>query len=96
MAKYSVSQEIKELVLTRVQDILNKPRTSAYSPISLVEIVRHMLSLGFDNNKVEKLLYRDSGAKAWWICDEADLDFSTTQHRLQKTVDVLYNETYSS
>lgn len=98
MAKYSVQQEIKELVLAKVQDILNKPRVSAYSPTSLVEIVRHLLSLGFGNGRVETLLYKDySGSKAWWlVSSEEELDFSTTQHRLQKAVDVLYDETYSA
>jgi hypothetical protein len=97
MAKNSnVSREVKELVLAKVQDVLNKPRVSAYSPSSLVEIVRHLLSLGFDNNKIEKLLYKDySTSKAWWICDEGEIDFSTTQFRLQRTVDALYDETYS-
>ena len=97
MAKYSVQQEIKELVLAKVQDVLNKPRVSAYSPASLVEITRHLLSLGFGNGRVEALLYKDySGSKAWWLCDESELDFSTTQHRLQKAVDILHDETYSA
>ena len=98
MAKNSnVSREVKELVLAKVQDVLNKPRVSAFSPESLVEVIRHLLSLGFDNSKVEKLLYRDySGAKAWWLSDEGTLDFNTAQYRLQKAIDILYDETYSA
>jgi hypothetical protein len=93
MAKVSSNYNLREVVLSKVQDVLNKPRVSAYTPSSLVEVVRHLLSLSYDDKKLEKLLYRDSGSRSWWL--EPDLNYEYVVSKLQKTVDVLYDDQFA-
>lgn len=92
MAKVS-NYNMREVVLSKVQEVLNKPRVSAYTPSSLVEVVRHLLSLSYEDKRLEKLLYRESGSRSWWL--EPDLSFEYVTDKLQKVVNVLYDEQFS-
>lgn len=91
MAKFNF--DMREVVLSKVQDVLNKPRVSAHTPSSLVEVTRHLLSLCYDDRRMEKLLYKDSGSKAWWL--EDGLDYPFVVSKLQKVVDALYDEQFA-
>lgn len=81
--------DVREAVLYKVQDVLNKPRVSAYTPQSLVEVVRHLLSVAYDERKLDKLLHKDSGPRSWWL---EDIDYNFATQKLQRVVDILSDE----
>ncbi len=81
-------KDITELVLNRVDHILEKPRVSAHSPEALVEICFNLLSLAFDENKFQKYMFKEwGGARAWWLAD--DFDYPTAVNRLKKLVGLM-------
>lgn len=94
MSKFSTKFEVKELILNKVNEVLQKPRVNAYSPESLVEVVRHLLSIAFEDKKIEKFLYKDSGPRAWWL--EEGLTYEFVTNKLQKVSDFLYDDSFQS
>ena len=79
------------MVLNKVESILEKPRSTAYTPQALVEISYSLLSLGFDESNFEKKMFNEySGSRPWWLSD--DLDYPTAVTRLRKLVELLRTE----
>ena len=91
MAKKFVRTDIKELVLSRVEKILSKPRTAAHSPIALAEVVYGCLSLVYEDKRHERYMnYEYPGSKPWYFDD--NLDFQIAATRLQKLIMRLRDE----
>lgn len=91
MARKLVRTDIKDLVFSRVDSMLTKPRVTAHSPIALVEVVYACLSLVYDDKRHERYMNREyPGSKAWYF--EDGLDFQITTIRLQKLMDKLRDE----
>jgi hypothetical protein len=84
--------EVAKVVLDKCETILEKPRTSAYSPQALVEIVYALLSISFDQRSFEKKMFLEypSGSKPWWFSE--DLDFPTATNRLKKLISNLKDD----
>ncbi len=80
---------MKEAVLAKVEAILLKPRISAYTPQSLVEVVCAILSLAYSEQKCQKYMFREFGSysKPWWLCE--DLDYPTVVNRMKTMVEYL-------
>lgn len=84
-----VNQVLREAVLNKVDTMLEKPRTSAYTPQALVESVCAVLSLAYNEHKFQKHMYKEYNAhsKPWWLNE--DLDYPTAVSRLRGLVDLL-------
>ena len=76
-------------VLSKVEQVLNKPRTSAHTPAALVEVVYALLGLVFDDRKFEKFFTKEFGgtSRAWWLNE--DLDYPMAVTRLVKLTEYL-------
>jgi len=91
MVRKAVRTDIKELVFSRLDAILAKPRTSAHSPLALVEVVYALLFCVYEDRRYERYMNEEyPGAKAWYF-DES-LDFQIVTTRLQKLVTRLAEE----
>ena len=84
-----MQSDIRELVLGKVETMLSKPRTSAYTPQALVEIIYALLSLAYNETKFQKYMFKEFGSSArpWWL--EESLDYPTATARLKHLVEVL-------
>jgi hypothetical protein len=90
-ARKTVRTDIKELVFSRIENILAKPRTSAHSPISLVEVVYGCLYLVYEDRRYERYMNDEyPSSKAWYF--EEGLDFQIVVNRLQKLMSKLHDE----
>jgi len=91
MARKAARTDIKDLVFSRIETILAKPRTSAYTPISLVECVYCLLFLVYEDRRYEKYMNDEyQGNKAWYF--EEGLDYQIMVTRLQKLITRLQDE----
>jgi len=84
-----VKEEMKEVVLAKVEAVLSKPRVSAYTPQALVEITCALLSLAYNENKFQKFMFKEFGShsKPWWLNE--DLDYLTAVSRMKSVVEYL-------
>lgn len=93
MARKYVRTDIKDLVFSRIEGMLAKPRTTAHSPISLVETIYACLNLVYEDKRYEWYMNREyPGSKAWYF--EDGLDFQIVTTRLNKLVSKLRDEDY--
>ncbi len=83
--------DIKDLVLSRIDNMLAKPRVAAHSPVALVEVVYGCLYLVYEDRRYERYMNDEyQCSKAWYL--EDGLDFQMMQHRLQKLITRLRDE----
>ena len=91
MARKAVRTDIKELVFSRIENMLAKPRTAAYTPISLVECVYSCLYLVYEDRRYQRYAEDEyQGNKAWYF--EEGLDYQIMVNRLQKLMTRLRDE----
>ena len=82
---------MKQAIINRTKDILSKPRTTAHTPVALVEIVYALLSIAYENRFYERYMNDQySGPRAWYMMD--DVDYPIAVNRLQKLVSYLEDE----
>jgi len=82
--------DMARVVLSKCKEVLVKPRVSAYTPQSLVEVVYGILSISFDQKHFEKEMFLEYSSKPWWLSE--DLDYVTATTRLKKLVSNLEGE----
>lgn len=83
------NNDTRNAVLSKIDNILSKPRVNAYTPQALVEIVCSLLSLSYNERKFQNYMFKEYGShsKPWWLND--DLDYPTAVTRLTNLVNFL-------
>ena len=90
--KAKTGSNIRSAIFGELQAVLSKPRTSAYSPQSLVEVCYALMDVVYDDRRHVKYMNREyaTGGRAWYLDD--GLDFGIATIRLQKMVDKYKDE----